>query len=287
MRASPARATLRLTPGHFALYRAYLEGLDGATLHAHYGVPGTDVRVTRRTLATLRETLTIAARRAGDTYAAHLMRLKPGSLPGDAHAGGAEGGAAGREVPTLEAFRAEVDPEAFYSERELVALYVDTYPPASSPALDRKVARNRRLRERQDAALARMEASLVEAPQPEHTLNGWFDAKLVVRLAATGVTTFAELLALMCARRQRWYRVVPHLGAIGAQRISDFLLQHPDTLGYLSPLAVTPRRQLAAGHHADVVRRLNSDRRWGEPNAFRRHDVDAVRQQRDVLLRHA
>ncbi|KWK68822.1 phage integrase family protein [Burkholderia ubonensis] len=246
MRASPARATLRLTPAHFALYRAYLEGLDEATLHAHYGVPGTDVRVTRRTLATLRDTLTIAARRARDIDAAHLLRLKPGSLPRDAHAGAA----AGREVPTLEAFRAEVDPDAFYSERELVALYVDTYPPATSPALDRKVARNRRLRERQDAALARLEASLVEAPQLEHALDSWFDARLVARLAAAGVTTFAELLALIRARRQRWYRAVPRLGAIGAQRIGDFIAQHPDTLGYLSPLALTPRRQLVAGHPA-------------------------------------
>nr|WP_249192495.1 phage integrase family protein [Burkholderia cenocepacia] len=239
---------LRLTPAHFALYRAYLEGLDEATLHAHYGVPGTDVRVTRRTLATLRDTFTIAARRARDVDAAHLLRLKPGSLPRDAHAGGAEGRAV--EVPTLEAFRATVDPDAFYSERELVALYVETYPPASSPALDRKVARNRRLRERQDAALARMEASLVEAPQLAHTLEGWFDARLVERLAAAGVATFAQLLALMRARRQRWYNAVPRLGKVGAQRLTDFIAQHPDTLGYLSPLAVTPRRQLAAGHPA-------------------------------------
>jgi len=249
MRKDLSRSLLRLTPAHFALYRAYLEGLDEPVLHAHYGAPGTDVRVTRRTLATLRDTLTIAARRAHDTDAAHLLRLKPGSLPRDAHAGGAEGGPAG-EVPTLEAFRAAVDPDAFYSERELVALYVETYPPASSPALDRKVTRNRRLRERQDAALARMEASLVEAPQPEHTLDGWFDAKLVARLAAAGVGTFAQLLALMRARRQRWYRGVPRLGAIGAQRLTDFIAQHPESLGYLSPLAVTPRRQLAAGHPA-------------------------------------
>ncbi|WP_260436849.1 hypothetical protein [Burkholderia contaminans] len=55
---------LHLTPAHFALYRAYLEGLDEATLHAHYGAPDTDVRVTRRTLATWRDTLTITARRA-------------------------------------------------------------------------------------------------------------------------------------------------------------------------------------------------------------------------------
>ncbi|KVN49359.1 phage integrase family protein [Burkholderia ubonensis] len=246
MRTTSTRSLLRLTPDHFALYRAYLEGLDEPTLHAHYGVPGTDVRVTRRTLATLRDTLTIAARRARDVDAAHLLRLKPGSLPRDAHAGGA--GAV--EVPTLETFRAAVDPDAFYSERELVALYVETYPPASSPAVDRKIARNRRLRERQDAALARMEASLVEAPQPEHALDGWFDARVVARLAAAGVATFAGLLAQMRARRQRWYRAVPRLGKVGAQRISDFIAQHPDTLGYLSPLAVTPRRQLAAGHPA-------------------------------------
>ncbi|OJA84428.1 phage integrase family protein [Burkholderia ubonensis] len=248
MRKSSSRPLLRLTTSHFALYRAYLEGLDEPVLHAHYGLPGTDVRVTRRTLALLRDTLTIAARRARDTDAAHLLRLKPGSLPRDAHAGGAEGGAV--EVPTLDAFRAAVDPDAFYSERELVALYVETYPPATSPTLERKVARNRRLRDRRDAALARMEASLVEAPQPDHTLDGWFDAKLVARLAAAGVATFAALLALMRARRRRWYRAVPRLGAIGAQRITDFLAQHPDTLGYLSPLAVTPRRQLAAGHPA-------------------------------------
>ncbi|WP_228892210.1 tyrosine-type recombinase/integrase [Burkholderia ambifaria] len=54
----------------------------------------------------------------------------------------------------------------------------------------------------------------------------------------------------MHARRQRWYRVVPHLGAIGAQRITDFVAQHPDTLSYLWPRAVTPRRQLAVGHPA-------------------------------------
>ncbi|MCO1362977.1 site-specific integrase (plasmid) [Burkholderia multivorans] len=82
--------------------------------------------------------------------------------------------------------------------------------------------------DRQDAALARMEASLVEAPRPDHTLDGWFDSRVVARLEAAGITTFAELLALMRTRRQRWYRAVPRLGAIGAQRITDFIEQHPD-----------------------------------------------------------
>ncbi|MCA8394985.1 phage integrase family protein [Burkholderia vietnamiensis] len=236
---------LGLTPAHFALYRAYLKGLDEPVLHAHYGVLGTNVRVTRRTLATLRDTLTIAAGRARDIDAAHLLRLKPGKPAARRACGGDECRAVG-EVPTLEVFSAEVDPDAVYSEREL-ALYVETYPPATSPALDRKVARNRRLRERQDAALVRMEGNLVEAPQPEHALDGWFDAKVVARLAAAGVTTFAELPALMRARRQRWYGAVPRLGKVGGQRLTDFIEQHPDTLGYLSPLTRRCSRCRAPG----------------------------------------
>ncbi|MBW5286793.1 tyrosine-type recombinase/integrase [Burkholderia gladioli] len=255
-RAKPAGqpATLRLTPAHFALYRAYLEGLEERTLHTHYGAPGTDVRVTRRTLATLRDTLTIAARRAGDRDAVHLLRLTPGSLPAEAHAGGAEGaGGAGGEAavpPTLDAFRDAIDPDHVYSERDLLTLYLETYPPARSPTIDRKVARNRRLRERQDAALARMEAALVEAPRPDHALEGWFAPYLVTRLAEAGVATFAQLLGLIRRRRQRWYTAVPRLGAVGAERIVAFVDQHVDSLGYLSPLAMTPRRQLPAGHPA-------------------------------------
>ncbi|WP_279609635.1 phage integrase family protein [Burkholderia gladioli] len=261
MRRDPAGHLLRLTTAHFALYRAFLEGLDEHALHTHYGVPGTDVGVTRRTLATLRDTLTIAARRAGDTDAAHLLRLKPGSLPAGAHAGAGQGQAPAAPVPpTLEAFRDQVDPDHFYSEQDLLALYLEQFPPASLPAIDRKVARNRRLRERQDAALARMEAALVEAPRPDRTLEGWFDAAVVARLAAVGITTFDELLALIRRRRQRWYTAVPRLGATGARRITDFIDQYASTLGYLSRLALVPRRQLVADDAAlQPIARVGAD----------------------------
>ncbi|PCE30720.1 phage integrase family protein [Burkholderia ubonensis] len=71
-----------------------------------------------------------------------------------------------------------------------------------------KIARNRQLSERQGAALARMAASPVEAPQPEHALDGQVVPQLVARLAATDVATFADLLALLRERRRRWYRTV-------------------------------------------------------------------------------
>ncbi|KVD05534.1 hypothetical protein WI77_27045 [Burkholderia ubonensis] len=184
-----------------------MEGLHEPVLRAHYGLPGTDVGVTRCTLATLRDALTNAARSASDIDATYLLCLKPGSLPREVHAGAAAGRAAG-EAPTLEAFRETVDPDAFYTERELVAMHVQTYPPVASPAV------------------ARLEASVVDAPQLEHTLDGWFDAKRVARLAAAGVANFAELLA-----------------PIRAQRITDFIAQHPAALGSQSPLALTPRRR--------------------------------------------
>ncbi len=41
MSKEPSRPLRRLTPAHFSLYRAYLEGLVEATLHAHYSAPGT------------------------------------------------------------------------------------------------------------------------------------------------------------------------------------------------------------------------------------------------------
>jgi hypothetical protein len=148
----------RLTRQHFALYRGYLEGADVERLHAAYGEPGTDVRVTRRLVVTLRDTLAAAARRARDIEAAHLLRLRPGSIPPvELH---------GREdAPSLEDYRAQVDPDGFYSEAELLELYRGDFP-LQAARVDRRIARNARLRARQAAALERMEQALAEEPAP-------------------------------------------------------------------------------------------------------------------------
>ena len=243
--SAPAR---RLTREHFALYRGWLDGAAIEGLHSAYGEAGTDVRVTRRLIATMRDTLAVAARRARDTEAAHLLRLKPGSIPlAELHARD--------DVPTLDAYRAQVDPTGFYSEAELLELHRGDFPPHSASRvdrkIDRKIARNARLRQRQADALARMERALAEDPAPEHPVDGWFEPAVASRLLAAGLVTLADLLSLIQRRRQRWYAAVPRLGPKGAQRITDWLDLHAGSLHvFLSPLAVIPRRQLAPGHPA-------------------------------------
>ncbi len=233
-------ATPRLTRQHFALYRGYLDGVSEAQLHASYGDSGSDMRSTRRLIAALRDTLSVLARRAHDIEAAHLLRLRPGSIPSTPAelAGGA---------PSLETFRERVDPDGVFGEAELLALYREAYPADASPTVDRRTARNMRLRRRQADALARMEATLVHDPRPEHPVDGWFEPAVAARLAAAQIGTISDLIALIERRRHRWYTAVPRLGPKGAQRIVDWLQLHSDALGRtLSPSALVPRRQWTA-----------------------------------------
>ncbi|WP_244173279.1 phage integrase family protein [Caballeronia temeraria] len=230
-------APSRLTRQHFALYRGYLDGVSEAQLHASYGDASADVRATRRLIAALRDTLSVLARRARDTEAAHLLRLRPGSIP-------LFEPPPATAAPPLDDFRERVDPGGVYSESELLALYREEYPPDSSPAIDRRAGRNARLRRRQADALARMEASLAQDPSPDHPIDGWFEPAITARLSAAGLATIADVIELIERRRHRWYATVPRLGPRGAQRVVDWLQLHAQALGRaLSPAALVPRRQ--------------------------------------------
>ncbi|WP_321797170.1 site-specific integrase [Caballeronia sp. J97] len=234
----------RLTRQHFALYRGYLDGVSEAQLHASYGDATTDVRITRRLIDALRDTLSVLARRARDTEAAHLLRLRPGSIPLFEPPPAAAG-------PSLDDFRENTDPDSVYSESELLALYEEAHPPVVTPAIDRRAARNARLRRRQADALARMEASLAQDPSPDHPVDGWFEPAISARLAAAGLTTLADVIELIEQRRHRWHTSVPRLGPKGAQRVVDWLQLHSQPLGHaLSPVALVPRRQWRAGEVA-------------------------------------
>jgi site-specific recombinase XerD len=243
----PAGSPARLTRQHFALYRGYLDGVSEAQLHASYGDTSGDVRSTRRLIAVLRDTLSVLARRAHDTEAAHLLRLRPGSIP--------DLDASVRSVaPTLEDFRQRVDPDGVFGESELLDLYREAYPPEASPSSDRRAARNARLRGRQAEALARMEASLVQDPKQDHPVDGWFEPAVAARLSAAGLETIGDVLALIETKRHRWYTSVPRLGPKGAQRVIDWIRLHESALGHtVSQRAIIPRRQWAEGTPTPVI----------------------------------
>lgn len=93
---------------------------------------------------------------------------------------------------SLETFQEQRDPNGFYSEAELLALYQEEVD-AGAP-VNRRAVRNVRLHQRRMAALSRLENVLVETPQLEHHVAGWFDAPIANSLAAGGLTTLAQLV---------------------------------------------------------------------------------------------
>lgn len=59
-----------------------------------------------------------------------------------------------------------------------------------------------------------------EAPRAEHRLAGWLSPPVTRRLAACGVNTVEELVKLIVKRGSAWWRTVPGLGKVLAQRIA-------------------------------------------------------------------
>jgi site-specific recombinase XerD len=148
-------------------------------------------------------------------------------------------------MPTLEAYRETADPDGFHSETELLELYRAEFALDNAPGIDRRVTRNARLRRRQVDALARMEASLVQAPQPEHPAASWLDPALADRLQRAHIHTLSDLLGFIERRGHRWHTGVQRVGPKAARRVTDWLSLHADSLGHtLSKRALTPRRRL-------------------------------------------
>lgn len=247
--STPALAPHRLSRQDFALYRGYLDGVALEQLHATYGTH-TDLRHTRAHLESLRDTLSRAARRAQDPAAARLLRVKPGSLADSSGVTGSTRDST-QAAPNLDDYRERIDPDGFYSEAELLELYEADYPQSVARLGERRLARHRRLRERQAAALARLEATLAELPSTEHALDTWLEPALSRRLNAAGLVTLGDLLGLIVRLGHRWHTRVARVGPQAATRINTWLSTHGRSLRHeLSALALTPRRQLPQGHSA-------------------------------------
>jgi site-specific recombinase XerD len=235
---------IQLGRHHFAFYRGYLDGLDLRTLSRRYlettedpGSEGTDMdlRVAKSMLKWVRDQLMVAARRTGNASGGRLIRLPPEALRVKY----------GSHVPTLEEFREERDPYEAYTEQELIELFHEEYGSASS-GLDRRTARNNRLRSRQLAALRQLEELTGADPHLSDGVGGWIDPVIAKRLNAAGLDTLEQLVTVINSRGYRWYTKVPRVGEKAARQIMDWLML-PETekaLGVkLSARGIRPRKE--------------------------------------------
>ena len=218
---------------HLAFYRGWLQGLDLKLAAERYLESGIDLRLARSTLAWIQQSLAMAARRHGKHALARLLRLPLGTLP--------EAAGSTTALPSLDDFRAEVDPDNFYSEKDLAAMYVEAYPQSA----DRRVMRHARLVERQLAALVWVEELLVTDPQPEDAIAAWFEEGLADRLILAGIPTIEALQQRIRTLGYRWWVSVPRLGEKGARRLVAWLTTHEPSLGAMAPQGLAPRRSLS------------------------------------------
>ena len=219
----------RIGLGHFAFYRAYLEGsaeIDLPALADAYLNWGKDARQVSVLLRWLQDELAAAARRMNDREAVRLLRL-PRSI-GRAVARASEKEA---RLSDLSSFAADIDPDGVYSEQELIALYTQRNGlDGVRRRDDRKSNQAARLRERRLLALKRIEGTIAEAPQLTHAVGGWLEPNVAARLNAVGVTTVSELIDWIDRYGYRWYTRVPKVGGEGAARIVRWVQGHRASL---------------------------------------------------------
>lgn len=209
---------------HLAFFRGYLLGLDLKALSEQYLETGLDLRLAKRTLKWIAFELSMAARRHGKAGDSRLLNIAPDRLhlpSSTPHTSPAR--------PTLEEFREQRDPDGdFYTEQELIALYLDEH---SSP-LDRKLQRNARLREKQLKALDAIYDKIACDPVIDDPLSAWLDPALALRLAKADLISVRDLIVCINDRGYRWWTSVPRLGEKGAWRLVDWIQAHQASLHY-------------------------------------------------------
>ena len=175
--ASPER---KLGRHHLALYRGWLQGVPLKRLADRYLETGLDLRLAKTTLTWIGDTIRQAALRNGKHGEARLLRL---SL-----ATGTESSKS--ETPTLEDFQADRDPSGFYTEEELIRLFLESYPQAA----DKKSRQRQKLIGRQIEVLVWVENLLATDPVPEDLVSAWFDQIVANRLVLADIPTVGALL---------------------------------------------------------------------------------------------
>lgn len=200
------RPSKKIGRDHLAFFLGYLEGVPTSTLAHSY----LDSEYTRPKIKKLIQWLQVEFARAAKQHApscAKLMRIEPDRLRV-------------KDTTSLENFRNQVDPSGdFFTEAELIEKFQEEY------GVDRKVRRNSSLRQRIIKAVRELAPHLCEEPNRHDLLSSWLDEQLAERFAnaKTPIVTFLDLLDLMDLRGKTWWRSVPKIGPVNAERIESWM----------------------------------------------------------------
>ena len=221
-------ALRKINLAHFAFYRGWLEGLDLATLGDRYLSSGRDLPAAKRTLRWLQDELIAAARRSKPPLA-RLLKLTPAQIERI------------EAMPTLslEDFQAEIDPDGCYSETELIEQFQERFGDAD-PTVSRKSQRNERLIRKLRETVTWLEGWVAVDPVPADSVRVWFDEALAERLDAAGLCTLGQLAAAMQKHGQPWYRRVPKVGPVAAQRLQRWLAENQLLAAETLPVPARP-----------------------------------------------
>jgi site-specific recombinase XerD len=185
-----------------------------------------DERLAAKTISMLKDELGAIARRAQKPRLARVLAIDLAAVPPDP------------AQPTLEDFAQRFEP-GFYSERELMALFAEEFPPS------RRRTRRARLVAQQLEALAWLERVSVSDPALADPVSAWLTPALSQRLDGAGILTLRQLIDRVNGKGLRWYSGIAGLGAAKAGRILAWLTPHALAMGYpIGEHVGTPRRQL-------------------------------------------
>lgn len=194
--------------------RCWAEGLDLAAAWQRLMPPHDPPppRALRAQVAAWRARLVDEARARGRADLAALLRRDPDAVVAPA-----------TQTPTLDEFRA-AQPDDFYSEAELQALYLDTH---GRPRRGDAGRRRQRLRARLLAALQWLERQPAAAgPQPQDRLAQWLDERVVRHLRQAGLERLQDLVHRRVRLGARWHEGLPAIGPVKARRLEAWLQGH-------------------------------------------------------------
>ncbi len=227
-------STRKVDLNHLAFYRAWLQGFEVRDAANRYLSPEIDIREAKTALAWIREALVRAARRQGKLGYARLLRIQIPNQSKDASTPSSA-------IPSFEEFYEDRNSGGFYSESELLELYLAEYPDAGSESPKEK--RVKRLIERQLEAIQWATNYLATAPMPSDSVVEWFDEPMAVRLIMVEIRTLGDLADRIRAKGYRWWAGIRQLGEVQGKRIVQWLTQHEATLGPLGDQALSPIRK--------------------------------------------